>query len=99
MLKIAQAKGIRLVFFRVKKRPGADGALAKESPTAPAYQAALRVWLERAGAMLIDETRDADVTVDYYGSGDHVKTAMMKPYTEMFWRKVGPLLEAPAPAR
>lgn len=97
MLKISQAKNIRLVFFRVKKRPADDGAPAKESPTAPAYQAALRSYLEKAGAQLIDETHDADVTLDYFGSGDHVKTSMMKPYTEMFWRKVGPLLDPPAP--
>ena len=96
MLQIAQAKGIRLVFFRVKKRPGENGELVSESPTAPAYQAALRAYLEKAGATLVDETRDAEVTLDFYGSGDHVKTAMEKRYTEMFWRKVGPLLPPPA---
>lgn len=96
MLRLARDKGIRLVFFRVKKRPAATGALADESGTAPAYQAALRAYLEKAGAILIDESRDADVTLDFYGSGDHVKLAMEKTYTEMFWRKVGPLLPAPA---
>ena len=96
MLQIAQAKNIRLVFFRVKRRPAENGALASESPTAPAYLAALRAYLEKAGATLIDETHDPEVTLDFYGSGDHVKTAMAKPYTEMFWRKVGPLLPPPA---
>ena len=28
-----------------------------------------------------------------------VQDFSVKPYTEMFWRKVGPLLEASAPAR
>lgn len=96
LLEIAQAKGIRLVFFRVKRRPAENGALESESASAPAYLAALRAYLEKAGAILIDETRDAEVTIDFYGAGDHVKTAMEKRYTEMFWRKVGPLLPAPA---
>lgn len=96
MLGLAQSKGIRLVFFRVKKRPSATGALADESGSAPAYHAALRTYLEKAGAILIDESRDPEVTLDFYGSGDHVKPAMEKTYTEMFWRKVGPLLPAPA---
>lgn len=92
MLRLAQAKGIRLVFFRVKKRPTDTGAPANESGNAPDYQAALRAYLEKAGAILIDESGDPDVTLDFYGSGDHVKPAMEKTYTEMFWRKVGPLL-------
>lgn len=96
MLKLAHSQGLRLVFFRVKKRPSDTGALADESGTAPAYQAALRAYLEKAGAILIDESRDPDLTLDFYGSGDHVKPAMEKTYTEMFWRKVGPLLPAPA---
>ena len=73
------------------------GGAIGNRPTAPAYQAALRSYLEKAGAQFIDETHDADVTLDYFGSGDHVKTSMMKPYTELFWRKVGPLLDPPAP--
>ncbi len=96
MLKTAQAKNIRLVFFRVKRRPGENGALANENATAPTYLAALRAYLEKAGATLIDETSDVEVTLDFYGAGDHVKTAMEKRYTEMFWRKVGPLLPPPA---
>ena len=94
MLEIARAKDIRLVFFRVKRRPDAPG-VPIENLTGPAYHAALRAYLERAGATLIDETRDADVTIDFYGSGDHVKPEMEKRYTEMFWRKVGPLIPAP----
>ena len=96
MLKLAHSQGLHLVFFRVKKRPSDTGALAAESGIGPAYQAALQAYLEKAGAILIDESRDPDLTLDFYGSGDHVKPAMEKTYTEMFWRKVGPLLPAPA---
>jgi hypothetical protein len=73
---------------------------APESATSPAYIQALREYVEKAGAQLVDETRDPEVTLSFYGADDHVAPAMMKPYTELFWRKVAPLLPAaPEPAR
>lgn len=100
LLELARARQIHLVFFRVKRKPGAAEQPPAESPTSPAYIRELRAYLEKAGAQFIDETRDADVTQDFYGADDHVAPAMMKSYTELFWRKVGPQLPpAPAPAR
>jgi len=93
MLEIAREKGIQLVFYEVKRRPKPDGSAGEESPTNGAYDVALRAYLEKAGARLFDETREADVIVDFYGSGDHVAPAKMPEYTELFWRKVGPLVE------
>ena len=94
LLKIAREKQIKLVFFAVKRRPPRAGALAEESPTAPDYFQALRAYLEKEGARLYDETRDMDVTPEFYGSGDHVAPEMMKRYTEMFWQKVEKLVKA-----
>lgn len=95
ILGIARQKNIQLVLFRVKRQPRtADGAV-KQSSTYPAYQEALRAYVEKAGAKFVDETIDPDVTLSFYGSDDHVAPAMMKPYTELFWRKVGPQLPAP----
>jgi hypothetical protein len=94
ILQLARDKGIRLVFFAVKRRPPRAAALAEESPTAPEYIQALRAYLEKEGAGLYDETRDMDVTPDFYGSGDHVAPDMMRRYTEMFWQKVGNLAKA-----
>jgi len=94
MIELAREKGIRLVFYQVKRRPNPDGSAGEESPTGPAYLRALRAYLEKAGAPLFDETREPDVTVDFYGSGDHVAPAMMPRYTELFWQKVGPLVNA-----
>lgn len=97
LLEIARDRQIHLVLYRVKRKPRADGRLARESPTTPAYFQALRACVEKAGAQFIDETRDAEVTLDFYGSDDHVAPAMMKSYTELFWRKVGPQLPAARP--
>jgi hypothetical protein len=96
LLEIAREKGIQLVFYEVKRRPNPDGSSGEESSTAEAYGQALRAYLEKAGARLFDETRESDVTIDFYGSGDHVAPAMMPRYTELFWQKVGKLVNAEA---
>lgn len=96
ILGVARQKNIRLVFFRVKRKPLPDGAPARSKSTFPAYAEALRTYLENAGATLVDETQDADVTVTFYGSDDHVASGMMKPYTELFWRKMSPHLKPAA---
>ena len=93
ILEVARQKNIQLVFFRVKRKPSAENAPAHNSSTFPAYAQALRTYLEKAGAQLVDETQDADVTVSFYGADDHVASGMMKPYTELFWRKMSARLK------
>ena len=98
MLELAKARGMQMIFFQVKRRPKADGRPAEESATAPAYRQALREYLEAHGARLFDETREPDVTRDFYGSGDHVSRKKSAAYTALFWRKIEPLIAAPARA-
>ena len=100
IIAVAREKNVRLVFFRVKRKPAAVADQPpNESRTLPAYVRELRAYVEAAGAQFVDETRDAEPARNFFGADDHVAPAMMKPYTELFWRKVGPLLEASAPAR
>jgi hypothetical protein len=96
ILEIARQKGIRMLFFRVKRRPPADGEFSPESPEVQQYQRELNAYLENAGAVLVDESRDPGITLSFYNDGDHVAEAMMGRYTELFWRKIGPILD-PAP--
>lgn len=95
MLEIAREKKIQLLFFEVKRRPNPDGSPGEESATGDEYDAALHAYLEKAGARYFDETRETDITLDFYGSGDHVATAMMPRYTELFWQKIGKLVNPP----
>jgi hypothetical protein len=99
IIEIARAKGIRLIFYEVKRRPQSDGMPGEESATDDAYDRALRTYLEQAGAVLFDETGEADITLDFYGSGDHVAKAQMARYTELFWRKIAPLVIPEQPVR
>ncbi len=96
LLQIAGDKGIHLVFFEVKRRPYADGRPGEESPTAQEYTRALGAYLDQRGARLYDETHDRDVTLDFYGSGDHVRDEMIPRYTEIFWGKIAKLVHQEA---
>jgi len=96
LLQVAADKGIHLVFFQVKRRPYADGRSGEESPTAPEYTRALGAYLDQRGARLYDETHDRDVTLDFYGSGDHVRDEMIPRYTEIFWGKIAKLVHPEA---
>ncbi|MDA0810824.1 MAG: hypothetical protein O3C21_00310 [Verrucomicrobia bacterium] len=49
-LDLAREKGINVVFFRVKRRPGADGTPYPDPPQVAAYIALLKDYLLRAGA-------------------------------------------------
>ncbi len=89
---LARSRGIRLLFYRVKHRPPSEGATVPDSPGLQAYLRDLGAWLAKNGALFIDEKEDNAVGISYYGGDDHVRAAMMAPYTEHFWSKVGPLL-------
>jgi hypothetical protein len=92
ILDIAAQRHIRMVFFRVKGRPRNGQLFTPDRPNLQSYEHALHEYLDKHGAIFIDENGDPDVTADYYGEGDHVSSEKMRPYTEMFWRKLQPYL-------
>ncbi len=98
LLQIAGEKGIHLVFFGVKRRPYADWTPRGRGKVRlrTEYTRALGAYLEKQGARLYDETHDRDVTLDFYGSGDHVKDEMIPRYTEIFWGKIAKLVHPEA---
>jgi len=92
ILDTAERRHIKLLFFRVKHRPPANAPFVEEEPGARRYQRDLQTYLTKRGAVLFDENREADITLPFYGEGDHVTDTMMRPYTELFWKKIRPLL-------
>ena len=89
---IARDHGLRLLFFRIKHRPPAEGATVADSPGLAAYLGEFREWCAKSGAIFVDEKDDAEIGPAYYGGDDHVREVMMAPYTGHFWKKFGPLL-------
>jgi hypothetical protein len=91
-LKVAESRNIQLVFFRVKCRPRHGLNVEPDRPGLREYIQNLDAYLKSHGAIFIDESPAEDITEDFYGEGDHVADNMMKPYTELFWRRLRPSL-------
>jgi hypothetical protein len=89
LLDLARQKKIRLVFFRVKRKPQDDGTLRFESGYLQAYMTALEDYLRSAGVTFIDESADPEIGRDFYGGDDHVREDRRADYTRLFWQKHG----------
>lgn len=95
----AREHGMRLVFYRVKRRPNARNEVEQDAELR-AYTAAFRTWAESQGHLLIDETEDPRLLLSMYHDGDHLGKAAMAEYTRMFLERVKfclPVPPAPAP--
>lgn len=90
----ARQRGIRLVFYRVKRRPDAWNRVTQDADLT-AYTKAFREWAESQGHALVDETDDPRLLLSMYHDGDHLARAAMDEYTRMFVDRIRPLLPRP----
>lgn len=90
----ARERGIRLIFYRVKRRPNEGNEVVQDGELR-AYTAAFRAWAESQGHLLIDETEDPRLTLSMYHDGDHLGKAAMAEYTRIFFERVKSLLPLP----
>lgn len=94
ILKTAKDHQIQVTFFRVKCRPHRWMTIEPDRPALRQYIRDLDAYLKSHGAIFVDESQAPEITEDFYGEGDHIADAMMRPYTEIFWRRNGELLTA-----
>lgn len=90
ILELAKAKNIPLVFIRVQERPNENGAV-QDSPDLQQYMHDMQEYLADHDAILYDFTGDPELPLSAYHDGDHIKD--QKKYTELFYRRVGDLLQ------
>ena len=81
MLRVADERGIRLLFVRAKRRR--DLAPGAEPPALRAYVADLEAWLAERGSPLVDFSRDPRLRPEHYADGDHLAPAGRAVFTEM----------------
>lgn len=95
-LSTARELGVRLVFYRVKRRPDAKGIRHQEPPLAE-YVSRFRAWAEREGCGFVDEIDDPRITQKLFADGDHLHEWARPKYAEWFWKRAEPWLKLPAP--
>jgi len=91
IIKLAKKENIRLIFYRVKRRPHTETVRNQPSYTVE-YMKHLRKYLDEQGIELVDETDDPRLTLKMYADGDHVAEEYMKTYTDMWWERMKPVL-------
>jgi len=93
LIAAAKQAGIPLCFVRQKRYPLPDGT-TPQSESLRRYIARLRAWLESEGCTLIDLTNDSEPDQSMYNKpgDDHMRPAAKEKMTEIYARKLGPLL-------
>ncbi len=92
MMDVARENGIKLLFFRVKRRPEADGGVtASEPDQMRGYVKRLQHWIEERGGLLYDETYDPNIRLEAYNDGDHIGEGHRDWYRKYFWQRVAPM--------
>ena len=88
MMRLAEKSGIKLLFFRVKKRPDAETHLPPEPGAMRDYADFLNRWLSERGGIFFDETYDTSIHLTDYLESNHIRPERMEWYRDYFWKRV-----------
>ncbi|MDB6074652.1 MAG: hypothetical protein JWO89_2292 [Verrucomicrobiaceae bacterium] len=91
MMQTAKEHGLKLLFFRIKRRPDNKGVVSDESPALREYARHLQKWIEEHGGLFFDETYDTSIPASIYQDGDHVGEKHMDWYRASFWKRTAGL--------
>lgn len=91
IMKVAANHSLKLLFFRVKRRPDADGNVANEPDAMKAYASRLKTVIEAQGGLFFDETYDPTIRLSDYLDGDHIRRERMDWYRRYFWERMAPM--------
>ncbi len=93
---LAKELDTKLVFYRVKRRPGADN-VRQQSAELLEYTQAFAKWAKEQGCGHVDETTDPRITLAMYNDGDHLHKKDWPAYSEMCVERLQPFLSAALP--
>ncbi|MDB6139149.1 MAG: hypothetical protein JWO94_2221 [Verrucomicrobiaceae bacterium] len=88
MMEVAREHGIKLLFFRVKRRPDELGNVSTETPQLRLYARQLKQWIEAHGGLFFEETDDSTILESDYLDGDHIRPERLGWYQEYFWKRM-----------
>ncbi|MDB6116972.1 MAG: hypothetical protein JWO08_753, partial [Verrucomicrobiaceae bacterium] len=91
MMNVAHKNGIKLIFFRVKRRPNEQGVVDDEPAEMRGYTQHLKRWIEERGGVFFDESYDPAIQLSDYLDGDHIRPERMGWYQAYFWKRMAPV--------
>ena len=94
LLEVAREHGIKLVFYRVRRRPD-DTNTVHQTLALADYTRDFRKWADARGHVWVDETEDENITLSMFRDGDHLFKESYNRYTEMFVERIRHLLPTP----
>lgn len=86
-VEVANSNRIKLVFYRVKRRPNADN-ITVQNENLIAYTADFKTWIESQGHYHIDETNDPRITLEMFRDGDHLHKDYWQQNSDLFLERV-----------
>ncbi len=93
MVRLAQQRGVSLVFVRMKRRR--DLEPDREPRELARYQHELGAWLAQRGIPVVDFTHDARLRPEHYAAGDHLSRGEgRRVFTELLAEALAPDLAA-----
>ena len=93
-VEIAKAKQMKLIFYRVKRRPD-ETNVTVQSDALRDYTADFKAWAESQGCVHLDETEDPAITLSMFRDGDHLHEAVQLAYTDLFIQRIRAHLPEP----
>ena len=93
-VEIAKSKGMKLIFYRVKRRPDETNTTV-QSDALRDYTADFKKWAEAQGCVHLDETEDPAITLSMFRDGDHLHEAVQPAYTDLFLNRIRDHLPKP----
>ena len=91
MMQVAREHGLKLLFFRIKRRPDEQGNVSDEPRELRAYAGHLKQWIEERGGMFFDESYDPAIPRSAYQDGDHISKEHLEWYQSSFWKRMAPV--------
>ena len=88
LMQVAREHGLKLLFFRVKRRPEADSGMVSEPRQMKAYEQRLQQWIEQQGGLFYDESYDPAILLEAYNDGDHIGEEHRDWYRRYFWKRM-----------
>ena len=90
---LSRENDLNLVLVRLRRRPTDEGNRPEEDPRLEGYLEDLRAWLNQESIPYFDFSDETDLTIDWYGEGDHIATTHTTRYTEMLYQRLRTVFE------